>query len=451
MLKKLPGWKVLLAIFSLLLTILIWQRGLQESFDRPSVNPKLTLNQREMALLAEPSLPENSRSFLVGEDPKGELKKTLLEFDIDQIDNREKLLLAVLEGSEQKRRSLLNIDFKDPDLNIVRESLLKKLDGYDNPIELLDEVKSTNIDPLLYRLSCLSLSESPDICFDSYISRGMAFRLLFSQFLPLGATFLGVCLLLRQGWIYLRQANLPWPELTALPLSTVDMVLLVAGGFVVLGELVTPLFAMPLGDFLFRETPSPIKESLKVLIGYVAMTFPPLLILRQQISSFEIKVFPSEWLQWGWETFMKSLLEAFKGWLMVMPFVLLASWLTTLFLGDPGGSNPLLDMVLSSKNFWALDVLLLTTVLIAPFFEELIFRGVLLPVLVSQQGRLLAVMISALIFALAHLSVAETPPLFVLGIGLALLRLNSGRLLPCVMMHSLWNGITFLNLLILSG
>ena len=69
----------------------------------------------------------------------------------------------------------------------------------------------------------------------------------------------------------------------------------------------------------------------------------------------------------------------------------------------------------------------------------------------KEQNRVLAVIISALVFALAHLSVGETPPLFVLGIGLALLRLSTGRLLPCIIMHSLWNGITFANLLILSG
>lgn len=75
----------------------------------------------------------------------------------------------------------------------------------------------------------------------------------------------------------------------------------------------------------------------------------------------------------------------------------------------------------------------------------------LVPVLVNKQGPILAIVVSALIFALAHLSVGEMPPLFVLGMGLAILRLSSARLLPCVLMHSLWNGVTFLNLLILSG
>ncbi len=451
MMKKLPGWKVLLAIFSLLLTILIWQRGLQESFNRPSVNPKLMLNQREMALLAAPSLPEDAKQFIVGEDPSLELKKTLLEFDRDQISDREKLLLAGLEMSENKRRSLLLSEFKESDLEIVRQSLLKKIEGQDNSQQLLEEIKVIKSDPLVYRVACLSISEDPDICINSKVSGQMAFRLIFSQILPLGATLLGIALLIREGWIYVRKGTSPWPELSCLPLSTIDMVLLVAGGFVVLGELGTPFFAMPLSDLLFRETSSPLKESLKVLIGYVAMTLPPLLILRQQISSIQNKLLHAGWFQWGWKFFPRSILEALKGWLMVMPFVLLSSWLTTLFFGDPGGSNPLLEMVLSSKNLSALAVLFLTTVLIAPFFEELIFRGTLLPVLVSKQGRLLSIIVSALVFALAHLSVGEMFPLFVLGIGLALLRLSSGRLLPCVIMHSLWNGITFANLLILSG
>jgi len=59
------------------------------------------------------------------------------------------------------------------------------------------------------------------------------------------------------------------------------------------------------------------------------------------------------------------------------------------------------------------------------------------------------VIVSALVFALAHLSVGEFPPLVVLGLGLGLLRLSSGRLFPCVLMHSLWNGVTFINLILL--
>jgi membrane protease YdiL (CAAX protease family) len=58
---------------------------------------------------------------------------------------------------------------------------------------------------------------------------------------------------------------------------------------------------------------------------------------------------------------------------------------------------------------------------------------------------------SALTFSMAHLSLGELVPLLVLGLGLGWLRLRSGRLAPCVLMHALWNGLTFTNLVLLAS
>ena len=85
----------------------------------------------------------------------------------------------------------------------------------------------------------------------------------------------------------------------------------------------------------------------------------------------------------------------------------------------------------------------------APLFEEIIFRGILLPTLSRDFGIIAGIIVSAFIFALAHLSLGEMPPLFVLGIGLGVTRIASGSLLSSVIMHSLWNGLTFLNLFLL--
>ena len=136
---------------------------------------------------------------------------------------------------------------------------------------------------------------------------------------------------------------------------------------------------------------------------------------------------------------------------MVMPPVVFTGWLMGKLLGDQGGSNPLLEMVLRSDNPLALVLLALTAVVLAPLFEELVFRGVMLPVLARWLGRGWGVVLSGLVFAVAHLSIGELPPLLVLGIGLAMLRLSSGRLLPCVVMHACWNGATFINLILLGS
>ena len=146
---------------------------------------------------------------------------------------------------------------------------------------------------------------------------------------------------------------------------------------------------------------------------------------------------------------MKTLVQGFNGWLMIIPFVLLTSLVMNLFKINQVGSNPLLEIVLNNNNYFAFILLFITTTILAPFFEEIVFRGVLLPVFSREFGIILGIISSSLIFALAHLSLSEFPPLFILGVGLGVTRLLSGRLASSIIMHSLWNGLTFLNLFLL--
>ncbi|ABX08449.1 Possible membrane associated protease [Prochlorococcus marinus str. MIT 9211] len=447
-----PQWKVLLAVFSVLLTAFIWQKGLEESFDRPSVAPMLSLKQHEMALLASPAMPKPLRPIFVGSNPEKELEEIIREIPPENRKERENLLLTLVDQSDEKSNSLNEIAFTESNWNLAKEILLESRNKNRNIKAITNELEFLKEDPLMYRLSCLAIASSREVCVEETVSQRMAFRLVASQLLPSLATFFGIGLCLRQGWLFYRRESSSWPENFSLPLSAIDMVLLVAGGFVVLGEVITPLFAIPASQLLTESIHSPTKESLTVFVGYSAMTLPSLVIFRQQLRMLKGMEPPIRgWMQWGIKPVNKGVMQALQGWLMVMPFVLLTSWLVGFFLEDPGGSNPLLEMVLSSKNYWALSILFLTTVVLAPLFEEFIFRGALLPVLVKSQGRAFGVILSALVFALAHLSIGELPPLLVLGIGLALLRISTGRLFPCVIMHSLWNGVTFASLLLLGG
>ena len=129
--------------------------------------------------------------------------------------------------------------------------------------------------------------------------------------------------------------------------------------------------------------------------------------------------------------------------------MLLVSWIVSRLLPEAGGSNPLLELVLESRNPLSLVVFAVTATLLAPLYEELVFRGVLLPALVTRFGAVAGVAITSALFAVAHLSLVEFAPLFVLGIVLGWLRLGSGGLSRSVLMHSAWNGYTFVNLVLL--
>jgi membrane protease YdiL (CAAX protease family) len=84
--------------------------------------------------------------------------------------------------------------------------------------------------------------------------------------------------------------------------------------------------------------------------------------------------------------------------------------------------------------------------------EELLFRGVLLPSLARSWGPAVGVLGSAVLFGLIHLMPVSTgdvsfyrvPFAFSVGVGLAILRLRTGSLLPSILAHATLNTITFL-------
>ncbi|MGH8124320.1 MAG: lysostaphin resistance A-like protein [Rhodanobacteraceae bacterium] len=86
-------------------------------------------------------------------------------------------------------------------------------------------------------------------------------------------------------------------------------------------------------------------------------------------------------------------------------------------------------------------LLILMAVCVAPFVEELVFRGVLLSGLMRRMSAGWAILISALIFGCAHLPDFKfawyaIPALVIMGLALAWLRLRSRSLWPSMVLHA---------------
>jgi CAAX protease family protein len=77
-------------------------------------------------------------------------------------------------------------------------------------------------------------------------------------------------------------------------------------------------------------------------------------------------------------------------------------------------------------------------------FEELGFRGVILPALQPTLTVRDAAIVSALLFMTLHLAIASFPHLFLMGLVLAYLRVRSGSLLPGMLMHFTHNFLCIL-------
>jgi uncharacterized protein len=231
--------------------------------------------------------------------------------------------------------------------------------------------------------------------------------------------------------------NVPWTW------ETILQVLMV--GFFFSGQIVLPLLIKAVGiDFsAFGGRASAVNT----LIFYVLMATSALTILYLSIKRYF--PLPEDWFR---PTGKRNwFLWGLGGYFVALPLMLLVSVINQQIWQGQGGSNPLLQIVLEEGDPVALGMFFFTAAIAAPVFEEILFRGFLLPSLTRYFPVSGAIALSSLIFATAHLSLSEILPLTVLGAILGFVYTRSRGLLSSIMLHSLWNSVTMIGLFILGS
>ena len=145
------GWKWAIALFSLLLTVLIWCQGLKESFERPSVAPKISLMQAEMAVSASSSIPKSIKDVFLDLEPQKKLYQALNNISLDQLEDRQRLLLALLEDSEDTQKIILKKDFNDTNFQTIRNFILERKKGKE--LREFPNLNEIELDPFIYQVS----------------------------------------------------------------------------------------------------------------------------------------------------------------------------------------------------------------------------------------------------------------------------------------------------------
>jgi membrane protease YdiL (CAAX protease family) len=87
---------------------------------------------------------------------------------------------------------------------------------------------------------------------------------------------------------------------------------------------------------------------------------------------------------------------------------------------------------------------LIVATFVAPFCEEVFFRSFVFMGLRNGMPLVLAIIFSALIFAVAHGDIASFPILFFIGLALAVLRWQTDSIWPGMLLHFLNNGLSAL-------
>ncbi len=216
-------------------------------------------------------------------------------------------------------------------------------------------------------------------------------------------------------------------------------------GFFFIGQLLLPTLFHLLG-----VNPSNYDVRMKafyVLASYLLMASGGLLVLY-----FSLKPFfplPQDWFSFKWR--LSWIPWGLGGYFVALPLVILVSFLNQKLWQGQGGSNPILSLALEGQDNVALFLFCVTACVAAPMFEEIFFRGFLLPSLTRYLPVWGAIIASGFLFALAHLSFSEVLPLATLGIVLGIVYTRSRNLLASMLLHGLWNAGTLLSLFVLGS
>jgi membrane protease YdiL (CAAX protease family) len=139
-----------------------------------------------------------------------------------------------------------------------------------------------------------------------------------------------------------------------------------------------------------------------------------------------------------------GLRSAFFGYLALMPLLVTSALVYHVLLVAFGYTPTLQDVaLLLSEPSGPVTAVLLAffAVVLAPVFEECLFRGIGLPLLTRHLGIGPAILLTSLAFAAIHAHLPSLVPLTVVAVGFSVGYLYSGSLWVPIAMHALFNAV----------
>ncbi|GMI02441.1 hypothetical protein TrLO_g27 [Triparma laevis f. longispina] len=243
----------------------------------------------------------------------------------------------------------------------------------------------------------------------------------------------------------LSESPLPWhvPQKLKPKVTTVALILLTL-------YFASGLFAQTYDQILFalKTFGLPITDqmhmSLQVLLSHLTWVFMGVNILGTQLPDFfkrestwyKARV-GSNWMWWVcggyfFSSWLFNCADCFNQ--LILP--------GSLFAVDEGVVskliNPEVPHILSSLIGY------IAPCISAPWWEEILYRGFMLPALSVLMPLKPAIIASGLVFSIHHLTLTGFLPLAVLGISWAGIYVASGNLVTTMIIHAMWNSRVFL-------
>ena len=190
-----------------------------------------------------------------------------------------------------------------------------------------------------------------------------------------------------------------------------------------------------LGEFVRTDATAVILQLAPIILAH-ALTLLVAWFVVTRFNTFSFRQ------TLGWK------MNGFKAWhaiAITVGFYALALTLISL-LGDV--ENEFETLLKSSK--YAVYLVAFFATVSAPLVEEVVYRGILYSAFQRRFGVILAVIFVTLLFTLVHVpqySLGAVPDyatvvtLLLLSLSLTLLRARTGNLLPCIVLHTVFNAI----------
>ncbi|MBD0372508.1 MAG: CPBP family intramembrane metalloprotease [Pyrinomonadaceae bacterium] len=152
------------------------------------------------------------------------------------------------------------------------------------------------------------------------------------------------------------------------------------------------------------------------------------------------------WRTLGWR--WNSTLEIIASICLAMVLLVVGGLITYFYGGEPTD----IDQIINSSTA-ARFVLAFLATATAPFVEEVIYRGILYPALQRAIGIAWAIVGVTLLFTLVHYwqyqnNISVLAAIGFLSLALTLVRAYTGRLLPCFVIHLVFNGLQSLYIIV---
>lgn len=171
----------------------------------------------------------------------------------------------------------------------------------------------------------------------------------------------------------------------------------------------------------------PLDPGLVIIFGEAVLLFP--------VWYFTVYKYGSSWADLGLRRFSLQAVGIGCG-LMAVSFLINLVYAGFLALFDRQ-VQPDIALIFESTRFPL--ALLFGGAVVAPFVEEIFFRGFVFSGLRGKWNWKLAALASSALFALAHILPTSMLPIFILGLVFAFLYQISGSIWPSILMHVLTN------------